>query len=142
MQIHNSNWNYNNMGVNEMGMVMVMEMQRLMVMVMMPWPPMIHVAARMVPSASSPSRSLLELRFLRFLVALNVRSQIRLRVVKVFDEADSMPHGTGTWYWWALPIPVVVKVTGASSRIALSPRCVENHLKYFYHFKISYLCPI
>ena len=30
MQIHNSNWNYNKMGVNEMGMVMVMEMQRLM----------------------------------------------------------------------------------------------------------------
>ena len=32
MQIHNSNWNYNKMGVNEMGMVIVivMEMQRLM----------------------------------------------------------------------------------------------------------------
>ena len=30
MQIHNSNWNYNKMKVDEMGMVMVIEMQRLM----------------------------------------------------------------------------------------------------------------
>ena len=138
MQIHNSNWNYNKMGMNEMGMVMVMKMQRLMMMGMMSWPPMIRVAARMMPSASSPSRSLPEVRFLRVVVSLNVGSQIRLRVVKLFDEAEAVPHGTGGWYGRALPIPTVVKPSGVSSRVASSPRCVENHLDDFYHFKISF----
>jgi hypothetical protein len=32
-------------------------------------------------------------RFVRLLVALNVESQIHLRVVKVFDESESVPHG-------------------------------------------------
>ncbi len=54
MQIHNSNWNYNKMGMNEMGMVMVMKMQQLMMMGMMPWPPMIRVAARMMPFCKFP----------------------------------------------------------------------------------------
>ena len=54
MQIHNSNWNYNKMGMNEVGMVMVMKMQRLIMMGMMPWPPMIHVAARMMPFCKFP----------------------------------------------------------------------------------------
>jgi hypothetical protein len=30
--------------------------------------------------------------------ALNVGSQILLRVVKVFNEAESVPHGTTGWY--------------------------------------------
>ena len=87
----------------------------------MPWPPMIRVAARMVPSASSPSRSLPEVRFLRVVVSLNVGSQIHLRVVKLFDEAEAVPHGTGVRYGWALPVPTVVKPSGVSSRVASSP---------------------
>jgi hypothetical protein len=126
---------------SEMAMVMVTKMQRLMTMVMMPWPPLIRVAARMVPSASSQSRSLPKVCFLRFLVALNVGSQIRLRVVNV-DGLELVPHGTGAWYGQALPVPAVVKPSGVASRDALSPMCVENHLNDFYHFKISYLCPI
>jgi hypothetical protein len=31
VQIHNSNWNYNKVGVNDMGIVMEMEMQWLMI---------------------------------------------------------------------------------------------------------------
>ena len=54
MKIHNSNWNYNEMGVNEMRMVLVMKMQGLMMMRMMPWPPMIRVAARMMPFCKFP----------------------------------------------------------------------------------------
>jgi hypothetical protein len=42
------------MGVNEMGMVMVMKMHRLMMLGMMPCPPMIHVAARMMPFREFP----------------------------------------------------------------------------------------
>ena len=61
----------------------------------MPLPPMIHVAARMMPSASSPSRSLPEVRYLRVMVSLNVGSQILLRVVKVFDEAEVVAGRTG-----------------------------------------------
>jgi hypothetical protein len=41
-----------------------------------------------MPSASSPSGSLPEVRFSRVLVSLCVGSLIRLRAVKVFDEAD------------------------------------------------------
>ena len=41
------------------------------------------------PSASSPSRSLPEVRFLRVLVSTNIRSQIRLHGVKLFDKAGS-----------------------------------------------------
>jgi hypothetical protein len=43
-----------------------------MMVVMMKKPPMIFVVAWMMPSASSPSRSLPEVRFLRFLVSLGV----------------------------------------------------------------------
>jgi hypothetical protein len=46
------------------------------------------------PSVSSPSRSLLELRFLRVLVSMNVGSLIRLYRVRVFDQAVHMTHGT------------------------------------------------
>jgi hypothetical protein len=72
--------------------VMMMEMQRLMMMIA--WPPRIRVVEKMMPYASSPSRSLPEVRFLRLLVSLNVESQIRLRVVKIFDESELVPHGT------------------------------------------------
>jgi hypothetical protein len=47
-----------------MGMEMVMEMLRLMMTDMMPCLPMICVVAGMVPYASSPSISLLKVRFL------------------------------------------------------------------------------
>jgi hypothetical protein len=63
---------------------------------------MICVAARMMPSACSPSRSLLEVRFLRVVVSVNVGYHICLRVVKVFDEAESVPHGTNMRYGRAL----------------------------------------
>jgi hypothetical protein len=43
------------------------------------------------PSASSPSRSIPEVRFLRVLVSMNIGSLIR---VKVFDQAVSASHGT------------------------------------------------
>ena len=82
------------------------------------------------------------MRILRVMVSLNVGSQIHLRVVKLFDEAEAVPHGMGAQYGWDLPVPTVVKPSGVSSRFASSPRCVENHLDDFYHFKISYLCPI
>jgi hypothetical protein len=47
---------------------------------------------------------------------------------KLFDVAEEVPHGMGVRYRWALPIPAVVKLTRASSRVAFSPRCVENQL--------------
>jgi hypothetical protein len=99
--------------------------------------PMIRVARRMLSSSSFPSRFLLEMRFMRFSVALSVGSQV-LHVVRVFEEAESMSHGTSVRYVRALPVPAVVKVTRASSHIVLSPKCVENHLNKFYHFKISF----
>jgi hypothetical protein len=77
-----------------------------------------------------------------FLVALNVGSQIRIRMVKVFDEAESVPHGMGAWYGQVLPEPEVIKTSKVDSRIALSPKCVENHLNEFYDIKISYYCSI
>jgi hypothetical protein len=107
---------------DEMGIEMVMEMTRLMMEEMMPCLPMIRVAARMVPSASSSSRSLPGVRFMRFLVALNVGSQIRIRMVNVFDEAESVPHGMGAWYGQVLPEPEVIKTSKVDSRIALSPQ--------------------
>jgi hypothetical protein len=81
-----------------MGVEMVMEMHWLMMKEIMPCLPMIRAAAWMVPSASSPSRSLPKVRFLRFLVALDVKSQIHLCIVKVFDEMESVPHGTDARY--------------------------------------------
>jgi hypothetical protein len=59
-----------------MGMEMVMEMTWLMMEGMMPCLPMILEATRIIPSTSYPSRTLLEVRFLQFRVALNVGSQI------------------------------------------------------------------
>jgi hypothetical protein len=57
-----------------MGMEMVMEMQWLIIEEMVSCLPMICVAARITPFASSPSESLSELRFIRFLMALIVGS--------------------------------------------------------------------
>jgi hypothetical protein len=70
---------------------------------------MIRVAVRMMPFASFPSRSLSDVRFLRFLVALDVGSQICLCGMKVFDDQDNVPHGTGAWYEWAVPVLAVIK---------------------------------
>jgi hypothetical protein len=88
-----------------------------------------------------PSRSLLEVRFMRFLVALNVGSQTRLSMVKVFDDVEPVPYGTPRGTGGPACTTVII-VMEPSSHIALSPRCVKNHLNEFYHFKISYLCPI
>jgi hypothetical protein len=113
---------------------MVMKMKRLMMEEMMLCLPMMRVEARMMPSTSSPSRSRPHVRFLWFLVDLNVGSQIRFSVVKLFDEADSVPHGTDTWYGRALPIPVVIKPYGVASRDALSSQVRGKSFK-LYHFK-------
>jgi hypothetical protein len=67
-----------------------------------------------------------------------VSSRNHFCVVKVFDETDTVPHGTSVRYRWALPIQTVVKPAGVASRDALSPRSVENYLNDFYHFKMSY----
>ena len=60
------------------------------------------------PSASSPSRSLPEVRFLRVLVSTNVGSQILLHGVKLFDEAMSVAGGTAGRYGRAPAVPMVV----------------------------------
>jgi hypothetical protein len=49
-------------------------------------------------SASSPSRSLSKVRFLRVLVYLNGGSKIHPRAVKLFDEAEEVLHGMGSRY--------------------------------------------
>jgi hypothetical protein len=56
-------------------------------MMMMLLPPRILVDAGSMPSASSPSGSLSEARFLKFLVSLCVGSLLCLHGVGVFDEA-------------------------------------------------------
>jgi hypothetical protein len=59
----------------------------MVMMKMMLLPPRILVYAGSMPSASSPSGSLSEVRFHKFLVSLCVGSLIHLHGVKVFDEA-------------------------------------------------------
>jgi hypothetical protein len=92
---------------------------------------MIWVVARMVPYASSPSISLLKVRFLWFLVALNVRSHIHICMVKVLDKEESVPHGLVAWYGQVLPI--------MEKPLAMSfhPGAWKS-LEWLYHFKISY----
>jgi hypothetical protein len=29
--------------------------------------------------------------------------------MKVFDDQDNVPHGTGAWYEWAVPVLAVIK---------------------------------
>jgi hypothetical protein len=71
-------------------------------------PPRILVDAGSMPSASSPSGSLPEVRFRKFLVSLCVGSQIRLHRVEVFDEANQptpdMVTDTGGLYSYWYPL--------------------------------------
>ena len=53
-----------------------------------------------------------------------LRSLRRLRQVKVFDEVVLLAGRTGERYGRALPVPMLVKVTGSCPRILLSPRCI------------------
>jgi hypothetical protein len=61
------------------------------------------------PSASSPSRSLPEVRYLRVMAFANVRSLICLHGVKVFDQVERPTHGTAGSYGRAVAVPVVAK---------------------------------
>jgi hypothetical protein len=63
------------------------------------------------PSAISPSRSLLEVRFLRVLVSRNVGSLICLHWVEVFDKEMCLTHGTTGPYGRSVAIPVVAKAS-------------------------------
>jgi hypothetical protein len=55
------------------------------------------------PSASCPSRSLPEVRFLQFLVSTNFGSAICLHGVKLFEETKAVEGRTTAPYGWALP---------------------------------------
>jgi hypothetical protein len=73
------------------------------------------------PSTSSPSSSLLEVRFLQVLVSTNVGSLIRLHRVKVFDQV--WPVGP---YSRAASVPVIVKASVARLFDWLPPKCKNN----------------
>jgi hypothetical protein len=61
----------------------------VVVVEMMPNPPRIFVVLRIrCPRACSPSRSLLEVRFLRVLVSLDLSSPIRLHMARLFNETE------------------------------------------------------
>jgi hypothetical protein len=64
-----------------------MLMATVVMMVMMFLPSRILVDAESMPSASSPSKSLLQVRFHKFLVSLCAGSLIRLHGVELFDKA-------------------------------------------------------
>jgi hypothetical protein len=72
-------------------MVTVMMMMKIMLL-----PPRILVDPRSMPSMSSPSGSLLEVRFHKFLVSLHVGSPFHLHGVGVFDEAKPPTPYTGS----------------------------------------------
>jgi hypothetical protein len=63
------------------------------------------------PSASSPSKSLPEVGYLRFLVSTSVRSILGLNGVKLFEEANEVEGRTTTPYGRAPPVPVVVELS-------------------------------
>jgi hypothetical protein len=73
---------------DEMEMESVMVMHRLMMKPIMPCLPMICVEAMIMPSTIPPPDPFQRRGFLRVVVALNFGSQIRLRALKVFDEAE------------------------------------------------------
>jgi hypothetical protein len=68
----------------------------MMMMKMMLLPRRILVDAGSMPSSSSPSRSLPEVRFRKFLVSLFVGSLIHLREVEVFYKAKPPTLDTGS----------------------------------------------
>jgi hypothetical protein len=67
----------------------------MMMMKMMLLPLRILIDAGSMPSSSSPSRSLPEVRFRKFLVSLFVGYLIRLHEVEVFYEAKPPTPDTG-----------------------------------------------
>jgi hypothetical protein len=77
-------------------MLMAMVMMKVMMMKMMLLPPRILIDDGSIPFASSPSGSLPEVRFRKFLVSLCVGSQIRLHGVEIFDEAKPPTPDTVT----------------------------------------------
>jgi hypothetical protein len=79
------------------------------------------------PYASSPSKTLLEVRFLWVLVSMNAGSLIRLHGVKVLDRAVSTIHGTAGWYGQAMAIPVLANAFVAWLLAWFSPRCENKY---------------
>jgi hypothetical protein len=77
-------------------------------------------------SASSQSRSLLEVRFLRVLVSTNVGYLIHLHGVKVFDKAVRLTHGMDRPYGRTAAIPVVTKASVVWLFAWFLPQCENN----------------
>jgi hypothetical protein len=84
----------------------------MMMMKMMLLPPRILVDAGSMPSPSSPSGSLPEVRFHKFLVSLYVGSLIRLHGVGVLDETTPPTPDTvidtGGLYPYGCPLKSLV----------------------------------
>jgi len=115
-----------------------------MMVVMMKKPPMIFVAAWMMPSASSPSRSLPEVRFLRFLESLLCSPSIHLHRSASFEAADPMPPGTTARYDRGLGAPVVPcqgKAVWLQVAQGTCPACLKSRLEGFYCVRMMYLLP-
>jgi hypothetical protein len=92
--LHKSTRRSRDYNKNEEWTYMLMKTVMMMMMVML-LPPRILVDGGSMPSASSPSGSLLEARFHEFLLSLCVGSLFRLCRVRVFDEAKPPTPDTG-----------------------------------------------
>jgi len=77
--------------------------------------------------ASSPSRSLPEVRFVCIAAALYVVSPFRLHRDGVFKVLSSTPHGMVAWYGRST-VPVVVKSCSESDLISFSRVDLESPL--------------
>jgi hypothetical protein len=100
--------------------------------------------AWMMPSASSPSRSLPEVRFLRFLVSLGVWSLIHSHRVEVFEAEIPMPPGTTARYDRGRMSPVVpcrVRSVWPQLDCRTCPVCLDLRLEGFYGVRMTYLLP-
>jgi hypothetical protein len=95
-------------------MLMAMVMVTVMMMKMRLLPPRIVVDPGSMPSVSSPSESLMKVRFHKFLVSLCVGSLICLHGVGVFDVAKpstpNMVIHTGRLYPYGCPLKSLVFV--------------------------------
>jgi hypothetical protein len=87
-----------------------------------------------MPSVSSPSGSLPEARFCKFLVSLCVGSLIRLHGVGVFDEAKPPTPDTDRLYPYECPL----KISVASHRDGLPPKCMNKCSLHFCNFRFAF----
>jgi hypothetical protein len=97
--------------------VRMMMMIMMMMMKMVLLPPRILVDAGSMPSASSPSGSLSEVRFRKFLVSLFVGSLVHLHRVEVFDGAKLPTPDTGG----LCPYECLLKALVLSPAMAILP---------------------